>query len=148
MLTRCEWFLRREEIRLKGVNENGVEKKYCQEEVEQDILSFGETLLRHLERRIMKGKHQLKWNDKAQELKEFLALVLKASGSWSTKKYAGKANQHIFQEKKKSYTINFWPSKKPLIVQGNEKIAERINNKIDKILELMSKGIRRNRKFN
>ena len=56
------------------------------------------------------------------------------------KKYAGKVNQHIFQEKKKSYTINFWPSKKMLIVQGNEKIAERINNKIDKILELMSKG--------
>ena len=66
--------------------------------------------------------------------------MLKASGSWSTKKYAGKVNQHIFQEKKKNYTINFWPSKKTLIVQGNEKIAERINNKIDKIIELMSKG--------
>ena len=37
------------------------------------------------------------------------------------KKYAGKVNQHIFQEKKKSYTINFWPSKKTLIVQGNGK---------------------------
>ena len=66
--------------------------------------------------------------------------MLKASGSWSTKKYAGKVNQHIFQEKRKSYTINFWPSKKTLIVQGNEQIAERINNKTDKILELMSKG--------
>ena len=66
--------------------------------------------------------------------------MLKASGSRSTKKYPGKVNQHIFQEKKKSYTINFWPSKKTLIVQGNEKIAERINKKIDKILELMSKG--------
>ena len=29
---------------------------------------------------------------------------------------------------------------KMLIVRGNEKIAERINNKIDKILELTSKG--------
>ena len=81
-----------------------------------------------------------KLNGKVQEFKEFVTLVLKASGSWSTKKYAGKVNQHIFQEKKNSYTINFWPSKKTLIVQGNEKIAERINNKIDKILELMSKG--------
>ena len=96
--------------------------------------------MKHLERRITKGKQQLKWNGKVQELKEFVTLVLKASGSWSMKKYAGKVNQHIFQEKKKSYTINFWPSKKTLIVQGNEKIAERINNKIDKILELMSKG--------
>ena len=26
------------------------------------------------------------------------------------------------------------------MVQGNEKITERVNNKIDKILELMSKG--------
>ena len=32
-----------------GVNENGVEKKDCQE-VEQDILLFKETLLKHLER--------------------------------------------------------------------------------------------------
>ena len=66
--------------------------------------------------------------------------MLKASGSWSTKKYAGKVNQHILQEKKKGYTINFWPNRKTLIVQGNKKIAERINNKIDKIVELMSKG--------
>ena len=123
-----------------GVDEDGVEKKDCQEEVEQDILLFGETLLKHLKRRIKKGKQQLKWKGKVQEPKEFVTLVLKASGSWSTKKYAGKVNQHIFQEKKKSYTINFWPSKKTLIVQGNEKIAERIDNKIDKMLELMSKG--------
>ena len=70
---------------------------------------------------ITKGKQQLKWNGKVQEVKEFVTLVLKASGSWSTKKYAGKVNQHIFQEKKKSYTINFWPSKKTLTVQGNGK---------------------------
>ena len=50
------------------VNENGVEKKDCQEEVEQDILLFGETLLKHLERRTTKGKQQLKWNGKVQEL--------------------------------------------------------------------------------
>ena len=46
-----------------GVNENGEEKKDCQE-VEQDILLFGETLLKHLKRRTMKGKQQLKWNGK------------------------------------------------------------------------------------
>ena len=34
-----------------GVNKNGVEKKNCQE-VEQDILLFGGTVLKHLERRI------------------------------------------------------------------------------------------------
>ena len=54
-----------------GVDEDGVEKKDCQEEVEQDFLLFGETLLKHLERRITKGKQQLKWNGKVQELKEF-----------------------------------------------------------------------------
>ena len=93
-----------------GVNENGVEKKDCQEVI-QDILLFGETLLKHLERRKTRGKQQLKWNGKVRELKKFVTLVLKAGGSWSTKKYAGKVNQHIFQEKKKSYTINFWPNK-------------------------------------
>ena len=122
-----------------GVNENGVERKDCQE-VEQHILLFGETLLKRLERRTRKEKQQLKWNGKVQELKEFVTLVWKASGSWSTKNYAGKVNQHIFQEKKKSRTINFWPNSKTLIVQGNEKIAERINYKTDKIVELMSKG--------
>ena len=35
-----------------GVDEDEVEKKDCQEEVEQDFLLFGETLLKHLERRI------------------------------------------------------------------------------------------------
>ena len=67
-----------------GVNENGDEKK----EVEQHILLFGETLLKHLERRTRKEKQQLKWSGKVQELKEFVTLVLKASGSWSMKKYA------------------------------------------------------------
>ena len=54
------------------VDEDGVEKKDCQEEVEQDFLLFGETLFKHLERRITKGKQQLKWNGKVQELKEFV----------------------------------------------------------------------------
>ena len=31
-----------------GVDEDGVEKKDCQEEIEQDFLLFGETLLKHL----------------------------------------------------------------------------------------------------
>ena len=57
-----------------GVNENGAEKKDCQE-VEQDILLFGETLLKHLERRTTKGKQQLKWNSKVQRFKEFVTLV-------------------------------------------------------------------------
>ena len=48
----------------------------------------------------MKGKQQLKWNGDVQELKEFVTLVLRASGPWSTKKYAGKVNQHICQENK------------------------------------------------
>ena len=89
--------------------------------------------MKYLERWTSKRRQQLKWIGKVQELKEFVAVVLKASGSQSTKKYAGKVNQYIFQEKKKSYSINFWPSKTTLIVQGNEKTAERINSKIDKI---------------
>ena len=64
-----------------GVDENGVEKKDCQEEIEQDILLFGETLLKHPERRITKGKQHFKWNANVQELKEFVTLVLTASGS-------------------------------------------------------------------
>ena len=87
-----------------GVNENGFEKKDCQE-VEQDILLLGETLLKHLERRTTKGKQQLKWNGKVQELQEFVTLVLKASGSWSTRKYAGKKLINISFKKRRSVIL-------------------------------------------
>ena len=84
-----------------GVDDNGVEKNDCQEEVEQDILLFEETLLNHIERRTTKRKQQLKWNGKVQELKEFVTLVLKASGSWSAESMQVKLINISFKKSKR-----------------------------------------------
>ena len=79
-----------------------------------DVVIFADTLLKHLERKQIGEKEQLKWNGKTCELKDFVTLVLKSEGKWSTKKY-GKSATHLFAEEIGEFMLNYWSSWKTLL---------------------------------
>ena len=48
---------------------------------EEDILLFGDNLLKSLKRKKEKGKTKIKWTSTIQELKDFVQLVVKCDGT-------------------------------------------------------------------
>ena len=64
-----------------------------------DVLLFAYTLLANLRKTKSRGKELLKWEGKIQDLKDFVELVLKGKGAWTTKPSRKKNSHHIFKEK-------------------------------------------------
>ena len=72
-----------------------------------DVLIFADTLLKHLVRKQIGEKEQLKWNGKIRELKDFVTLVLKSEDKWSTKKYGKSFTHYMFAEKNGEFILNY-----------------------------------------
>ena len=79
----------------------------------------------------MKGKENFVWSGKIQELKDFVSLILKKEGNWTSKKVKSK-RQHVFEDTEGKFIINQWTSSKTLNVQGDR--AEDIEEKLDRFL--------------
>ena len=71
------------------------------------------------------------WSGKIQELKDFVSLILKKEGNWTSKKVKSKP-QHVFEDTEGKFIINWWTSSKTLNVQGDR--AEDIEKKLDRLL--------------
>ena len=65
---------------------------------EEDILLFGDNLLKPLKRKKEKGKTKTKWTSTIQELKDFVQLVVKGDVTWRTRSCKGNASL-IFSKK-------------------------------------------------
>ena len=68
---------------------NSVQKKKDLEQPEDDetayAVLFGDTLLKYLQKSKAKDKEQLKWLGDLQKLKDFVSIMLNASGKWKWK---------------------------------------------------------------
>ena len=53
---------------------------------EADVLLFADSLLSCLSGKKVKGKENFMWFGKIQELKDFVSLILKKEGNWTSKK--------------------------------------------------------------
>ena len=89
---------------------------------------FADTLLKYLDKRTVSGKENFKWDGSLTDLKSLVELVLKLKGKWAGKKSGGK---QTFQGDKVS--INWWPSKKTLHVQGSPDFTEQVEEQLDSL---------------
>ena len=89
---------------------------------------FADTLLKYLDKRTVSGKENFKADGSLTDLKSFVELVLKLKGKWTGKKSGGK---QTFQGDKVS--INWWPSKKTLHVQGSPDFTEQVEEQLDNL---------------
>ena len=97
------------------------------ENEEADVLLFADSV----SKKKVKGKENLMWSDKIQELKDFVSLILKKEGNWTSKKVQRKP-QHVFEDTEGKFIINWWTSGKTFNVQGDG--AEEIEEKLDSLL--------------
>ena len=76
---------------------NGVQGKRDLEQAEHDdaanAILFGDTLLKYLQKSKAKDKEQFKWLGDLQQLKDFVSIILNASGKWRKS-----GNKNIFKE--------------------------------------------------
>ena len=100
-----------------------------------DVLLFADTVLANLRKTECKGKELLKWKGKIQDLKDFVELVLKNKGVWTTKPSGKKNSHHIFKEENRDFILSWWPTTKTLSLQGDSGITE----KTEKIVRLISR---------
>ena len=101
------------------------------ENEEADVLLFADSLLSCLSGKKVKGKENFMWSGKIQDLKDFVSLILKKEGNWTSKKVKSKP-QHVFVDTEGKFIINWWTSSKTLNVQGDR--AEDIEEKLDRLL--------------
>ena len=101
------------------------------ENEEADVLLFADSLLSCLSSKKVKGKENFMWSGKIQELKDFVSLILKKGGNWTSKKVKSKP-QHVFEDTEGKFIINWWTSGKTLNVQGDR--AEEIEENLDRLL--------------
>ena len=66
------------------------------ENEEADVLLFADSLLSCLSEKKVKGKQNFMCSGKIQELKDFVSLILKKEGNWTSKKVKSKP-QHVFE---------------------------------------------------
>ena len=95
------------------------------EDEEADVLIFSDSLLPCVSKEKVKRKENFMWSSKIQELKDFVSLILKKEGNWTSKKVKSKP-QHVFEDREGKFSINWWTSSKTLNVQGDpaEEIEE------------------------
>ena len=100
---------------------------------EADLLIFEESLLKHLEKTNEKGIETIKWNGKISDLKDFVTLLIKEEGKWSSEKISNKKTQ-IFTQKDSKFTISWKNANKTLDVDGQHKMAGTVRNKINRLI--------------
>ena len=98
------------------------------ENEEAHLLSFVDSLLSCLSR---KKSERIRKSGKIQEMEDFVSLILKKEGNWTSKKFKSKP-QHVFEDTEGKFIINRWTSSKTLNVQGDQ--AEDIEEKLDRLL--------------
>ena len=93
-------------------------------------------LLKYLNRRKTKGKsgEQINWDGTLDQLQSFVSFVLKSNRKWKQTGKSDKSVKHIFEEKKGSYKLNWWPSSNTINLQGKAEATEKINDTINKII--------------
>ena len=101
------------------------------ENEEADVLLFADSLLSCVRRKKVKGKENFTWSGKIQELKDFVSLIFKTEGNWTSKKVKSKP-QHVFEDTEGEFIINWWISSETLNVHGDR--AEGIEEKLDWLL--------------
>ena len=114
---------------------NGVQGKKDLEQPEHDdatnAILFGDTLLKYLQKSKAKDKEQFKWLGDLQQLKDFVSIILNASGKWRKS-----GNKNIFKEDGGKFTLNWWSSNNTLKVQASqdstEELEKRLNDMIPK----------------
>ena len=105
--------------------------------VETDKILFADTLLKYLDKRTERGKTNYKWDGKPDQLKDFITLILKRDGQWKPKKVSGGKQMYTFTDGSEHLTLNFWQSSKAVSIQGNEKSIEKVQEKLDHLLQAM-----------
>ena len=100
---------------------------------EADLLIFEENLLKHQEKTNEKGTETIKWNGKISDLKDFVTLLIKEEGKWSSEKISNKKTQ-IFTQKDSKFTISWKNANKTLDVDGQHKMAGTVRNKINRLI--------------
>ena len=101
---------------------------FCHELVPEDsankpVDSNSDSLIRHIVFVTQSGKKRCKFKSNVSELHDFVKLVLKINGSWSTTK---DPKHCIFKSNCKQITANFWQSTQSFTVCGKKE------NKINK----------------
>ena len=105
--------------------------------VETDKILFADTLLKYLDKRTEREKTNYKWDGKPDQLKDFITLILKRGGQWKPKKVSGGKQMYIFTDGSEHLTLTFWQSSKTVSIQGNEKNIEKVQEKLDHLLQAM-----------
>ena len=105
--------------------------------VETDKILFADTLLKYLDKRTERGKTNYKWDGKPDQLKDFTTLILKRDRQWKPKKVSGGKQMYTFTNGSEYRTLNFWQSSNTVSTQGNEKNKEKVQEKLDHLLQAM-----------
>ena len=103
--------------------------------VETDKILFADTLLKYLDKRTERGKTNYKWDGKPDQLKDFITLILKRDRQWKPKKVSEGKQMYTFTDGSEHLTLNFWQSSKTVSTQGNEKNIEKVQEKLDHLLQ-------------
>ena len=105
---------------------------------EEDILLFGDNLLKPLKRKKEKGKTKIKWTSTIQELKDFVQLVVKCDGTWRTRPCKGNAKKsYIFEEIGSNFSLTWWPTNGTIFVQGRKEASDIIDGILNSVIDKM-----------
>ena len=86
-----------------------------------NAILFGDTLLTYLQKSKAKDKEQFKWLGDLQLLKDFVSIILNASGKWRKS-----GNKNIVKEDDGKFTLNWWSSNNTLNVQASQDSTEEL----------------------
>ena len=112
---------------------NGVQGKKDLEQLEHDdaanAILFGDTLLKYLQKSTAKDKAQFKWLGDLQQLKDFVSIILNASGKW--RKHG---NKNVFKDDGGKFTLNWWSSNNTLNVQASQDSTEELEKRLNDLI--------------
>ena len=101
---------------------------------------YTDNLLKYLNRKKTKGKtndksgEQIKWDGTLDQLQSFVSFVLKSKWEWKQTGKSDKSVKHIFEDRKGSYKLNWWPSIITISLQDEAEVTEKIEDTINKII--------------
>ena len=105
---------------------------------EEDMLLFGDNLLKPLKRKEEKGKTKIKWTSTIQKLKAFVQLVVKCDGTWSTSPCEGNAKKsYTFEEVGSNFSLIWWPTNGTVFVQGKKEASDIIDGILNSVIYKM-----------
>ena len=112
---------------------NSVQGKKDLEQPEHDdaanAILFGDTLLKYLQKSKAKDKEQFKWLGDLQQFKDFVSIILNASGKWRKS-----GNKNIFKEDGGKFTLNWSSSNNTLNVQASQDSTEELEKRLNDLI--------------